>query len=222
VRRGDPRSRRPQRLVQRHHPQRQDRRLRRRRLLPLDPTYASTVGCSSGYDAVTIINGAHHIWVDHCDISDGTDGNLDVSLGSDNVTISWTKFHYTSRTDPVGNDSTGAYGHRFSNLVGGADNLPGDVGLLNVTWHHDWWADHAVERMPRVRYGKNHIFNNLYSSSGNNYCARRRRHRVHDAALRVHPRRDERRSGGRAERRRTPLKRPGSSFNSRSAWRSRS
>jgi len=138
----------------------------------LDPTYDSTVGCSSGYDAVTIIYGAHHIWVDHCDISDGTDGNLDVSIGSDFVTISWTKFHYTSRTDPIGNDSTGAYGHRFSNLVGGADNLPGDVGLLNVTWHHDWWADHAVERMPRVRYGKNHIFNNLYTSSGNNYCAR--------------------------------------------------
>src|SRR5262252_6967406 len=90
----------------------------------LDPTYDSTVGCSSGYDAVTIIYGAHHIWVDHCDISDGTDGNLDVSIGSDFVTISWTKFHYTSRTDPIGNDSTGAYGHRFSNLVGGADNLP--------------------------------------------------------------------------------------------------
>jgi pectate lyase len=121
---------------------------------------------------VTVINGAHHVWIDHCDISDGTDGNLDVTLSSDFVTISWTKFHYTSRTDPVGNDSTGAYGHRFSNLVGGADNLPADVGTLNVTWHHDWWADHAVERMPRVRYGKNHIFNNLYSSSGNNYCAR--------------------------------------------------
>jgi len=138
----------------------------------LDPTYDATVGCSSGYDAVTVINGAHHIWIDHCDISDGTDGNLDVTLTSDFVTISWTKFHYSPRTDPVGSDSTGANGHRFSNLVGGADNLPTDVGTLNVTWHHDWWADHAMERMPRVRYGKNHIFNNLYTSSGNNYCVR--------------------------------------------------
>jgi pectate lyase len=26
--------------------------------------------------------------------------------------------------------------------------------------------------MPRVRFGKNHIFNTLFSSSGNNYCVR--------------------------------------------------
>jgi pectate lyase len=29
-----------------------------------------------------------------------------------------------------------------------------------------------VERQPRVRYGKNHIFNNLYTSSGDDYCVR--------------------------------------------------
>ena len=86
--------------------------------------------------------------------------------------MSWTKFHYTSRTDNSGSDSTGASGHRYSNLVGGADNSSGDVGKLNVTWHHDWWADNVVERQPRVRYGKNHLFNNLCTSSGDNYCVR--------------------------------------------------
>lgn len=138
----------------------------------LDPSYVASMGCSSGADAVSILNSAHHIWLDHCDISDGTDGNLDITQGADYVTVSWTKFHYTPRTDTGGSDSTGASGHRFSNLVGGDDNSNIDVNALNVTWHHNWWADNISERQPRIRYGKNHLFNNLWSSKGDNYCVR--------------------------------------------------
>ncbi|MEO6598829.1 MAG: hypothetical protein ABIQ16_03085 [Polyangiaceae bacterium] len=139
----------------------------------LDPSFDSSVGCSSGSDAITVQKDAHHIWFDHCDISDGTDGNLDITNAADFVTVSWTKFHYTERTDSSGSDSTGAAGHRFSNLVGGSDSKAAtDAGKLNVTWHHDWWADNVVERQPRVRFGKNHLFNNLYTSSGDNYCVR--------------------------------------------------
>jgi pectate lyase len=87
------------------------------------------------------------------------------------VTISWTKFHYTSRTDPTGNDSTGAEGHRFSNLIGAADNVAGDTGHLNITWHHDWWADNVDQRMPRSRAGKIHMFNNLFTAVGDSYCS---------------------------------------------------
>ena len=43
---------------------------------------------------------------------------------------------------------------------------------MNVTFHHNWWADNVVERQPRVRFGQNHIFNNLYSSATSNYCIR--------------------------------------------------
>jgi pectate lyase len=136
----------------------------------LDPDFDPVVGCSSGNDAMTIQNNSHHIWVDHCDISDGTDGNLDITSGSDFVTVSWTKFHYTARTDTGGNDSTGASGHRFSNLIGSGDNVTTDVGHLNVTWHHDWWADNVNQRMPRTRYGQIHVFNNLYTSAGDSYC----------------------------------------------------
>jgi pectate lyase len=138
----------------------------------LDPSYDSGSGCSSGYDAISVQNSSHHIWFDHCDISDGTDGNLDITSGSDFVTVSWTKFHYTPRTDNSGSDSTGASGHRYSNLVGGSDSDSASVGKLNVTWHHNWWADNVHERQPRVRFGKNHIYNNLYTSSGDNYCVR--------------------------------------------------
>ena len=138
----------------------------------LDPDYDASTGCSSGNDAMTVQKNAHHIWIDHCDISDGTDGNLDITNGANYVTVSWTKFHYTPRTDNDGSDSTGAAGHRFSDLVGGSDSATGDAGNLNITWHHDWWADNIVERQPRVRFGKNHLFNNLWSSTASNYCVR--------------------------------------------------
>jgi pectate lyase len=136
----------------------------------LDPSYDSAVGCSSGDDAITV-SGAQHVWFDHCDVSDGTDGNLDVVNGSDYVTISWTKFHYTPRTDPTGNDSTGAEGHRFSNLIGSSDTVAADVNHLNITWHHDWWADNVNQRMPRSRRGKIHILNSLYTAAGDSYCS---------------------------------------------------
>jgi pectate lyase len=123
--------------------------------------------CSGGADAITVSNASHHIWFDHDDVYDGSDGNLDVVSGSDFVTISWTKFHYsTARTDPL----AGASGHRFSNLIGSADDVPGDVGHLNVTFHHDWWGDNVNQRMPRDRHGKIHLFNNLFTSAGNSYC----------------------------------------------------
>jgi pectate lyase len=138
----------------------------------LDPSYDSSVGCSSGQDAISLQKDAHHVWFDHCDISDGTDGNLDITNGADFVTVSWTKFHYTPRTDNNGSDSTGANGHRFSNLVGGSDSKTSDAGKLNITWHHNWWTGNVVERQPRVRFGKNHIFNNLYTSTSSNYCVR--------------------------------------------------
>ncbi len=140
----------------------------------LDPDYDSSVGCSSGQDAISIQKNAHHIWIDHADISDGTDGNLDITNGANYVTVSWTKFHYTARTDDSGDDSTGASGHRFSSLVGGTDSPSSydDANALNVTWHHNYWADRVVERQPRVRFGKNHLFNNLWASTGDNYCVR--------------------------------------------------
>ncbi|MGC4086871.1 MAG: hypothetical protein QM756_03025 [Polyangiaceae bacterium] len=140
----------------------------------LDPGYDSSVGCSSGDDAITVQKNSHHVWIDHCDISDGTDGNLDITNGANYVTVSWTKFHYSARTDSSGSDSTGAAGHRYSSLVGGTDSPSSydDANALNVTWHHNWWADRVVERQPRVRFGKNHLFNNLWASAGDNYCVR--------------------------------------------------
>ena len=115
-------------------------------------------------DAVQIYN-AHHVWIDHVEIYDGVDANLDVVHGSNWVSISWSKFLYTSAApDPE---------HKYSTLIGHSDdNAEEDTGRLNVSLHHNWWAEGVTERMPRVRFGKVHSFNNLFASPGNNYCLR--------------------------------------------------
>jgi pectate lyase len=102
----------------------------------------------------------HHAWIDHVDISDSSDGNLDVTDQSNYVTISFSKFGYSTLTQE----------HRFSNLIGSGDDNYEDRGLLKVTLHHNWWTDNVRERMPRARFGDIHLFNNYYSSRGNNYC----------------------------------------------------
>ncbi len=119
--------------------------------------------CSAGADAINV-TASHHLWFDHLDVSDGSDGNLDMTHASDYITISWSKFSYsTARSDP----DAGASGHRFSNLIGASDT---DAGDYRITFHHDWWADNVDQRMPRSRFGDIHVFNNLFTSSGNRYC----------------------------------------------------
>ena len=44
--------------------------------------------CSGGDDAITVQGASHHLWFDHDDVSDGSDGNLDMTHATDYVTIS--------------------------------------------------------------------------------------------------------------------------------------
>jgi pectate lyase len=127
----------------------------------------------NGDDCITIQHNARHIWLDHLDIADGQDGNTDIVDGTDLVTVSWTKFHYTSLSyQHADTNGIGAGWHQFCNLLGNSDTKSTDSGKINVTMHHVWWADSVVERMPRVRFGKVHVYNNLYTSKQANYCVR--------------------------------------------------
>lgn len=111
-------------------------------------------------DGVTLRR-ADHVWIDHCTFTDCADGELDIVAASDFVTVSWCKFNYTF-------DS----GHNFVNLLGSDDADVTDAGRLHVTFHHNWWSTLCHERMPRVRYGRVHSYNNYFNAPGNNYCVR--------------------------------------------------
>lgn len=108
------------------------------------------------------VQGGTNVWIDHVDVYDGEDGNLDVINGANYVTISWTRFHYTSASKE----------HMFSNLIGNSDGKTSDDGKLKTTLHHNWWDDGVKERMPRVRYGQVHVANNLFSTNSSSTCVR--------------------------------------------------
>ena len=112
-------------------------------------------------DAITI-QASHHIWLNHLNVWNGRDGNLDIVMGSDYITVSWCKFWYTE-------DNTSD--HRLCALISsGTDHEETDSEKLHVTYHHNWFADNILERMPRILFGKGHIYNNYYTAEDNHYC----------------------------------------------------
>jgi len=103
-------------------------------------------------DAITIL-ASHHIWVDHCDLSSarndttsGYDGLVDVTHGSQFVTVSWTLFH----------------DHKDTSLVGHTSNVMSQLEdqSLSVTYHHNLFLN--VNSGPRVRWGTAHVFSNHF------------------------------------------------------------
>ena len=111
-------------------------------------------------DGVTISR-AQNIWIDHVSISDGDtpdtlatdtrhDGALDVVRGSDYVTVANSYFTRHAKQTLVGN---GDSGRAWS-----------DEGRLHVTFHGNWW-DSVGSRLPLVRFGQAHLFNNLVSGN---------------------------------------------------------
>lgn len=124
---------------------------------------------NSGPDDCLEIKNSHHIWLNHLNIWDSTDGNVDITLGSDYVTVSWCKMWYSEEAD---DGVEPEQDHRLSCLVGSGagDHDDTDMDKLRVTFHHNWFADRIDQRMPRVMYGRTHVYNNYYSAENNTYC----------------------------------------------------
>lgn len=110
-------------------------------------------------DAINVTNElSHHIWIDHCTLSDDPaidpggsnhDGLLDIKDGASFITVSWNHFR----------------NHHKTCLLGHSDNNGAtDIGRLKVTYHHNWF-DNTNSRHPRVRFGEVHVFNNYYDNS---------------------------------------------------------
>ncbi|CAE6542017.1 unnamed protein product [Rhizoctonia solani] len=96
-----------------------------------------------------------NVWVDHNTFSsdldhskDYYDGAFDVSHGSDFITASWNVFT----------------NHYKTSLVGHSDkNSAEDTGHLRVTYHHNYFLN-VNSRLPSLRFGTGHIYNNYYKT----------------------------------------------------------
>nr|AVW83024.1 allergen Art si 6 [Artemisia sieversiana] len=95
------------------------------------------------------VAGSSKIWIDHCTLSHGPDGLIDVTLGSTAVTISNCKFS-----------------HHQKILLLGADNSHVDDKKMHVTVAFNRFAEACDQRMPRCRFGFFQVVNNDYTSWG--------------------------------------------------------
>ncbi len=135
------------------------RNLKFRELWEFDPTGKYD---RFGWDYIRITNAgkerSHHIWIDHCDFGRAYDGAVDITHGSDLVTVSWCRF---------GGDHNGP--HKKVMLIGHSSG-PGaastDTGKLNVTLHNNYFHD-IDDRAPRVRFGNVHVFNDMVDGAEN-------------------------------------------------------
>lgn len=102
-------------------------------------------------DGVAFHN-CHHVWIDHCDLSNSYDGLLDITNGSDFFTVSWVKLHDHDKVS-ITNSGTCHYE---------------DYNKERVTFAHCMFKDN-VQRNPRIGYGKMHIYN-CYWENISSYC----------------------------------------------------
>lgn len=129
-----------------------------------DPTDGSQGNWNSLYDAISIRN-ATHVWIDHNTFLDDAtademqpsyfgrlyqvhDGLIDITNASDLVTVSWNVLAH----------------HDKAMLVGSSDGASADRGRLRITLHHNLFHD-LGQRVPRLRFGQAHVYNNVYSLS---------------------------------------------------------
>jgi pectate lyase len=115
-------------------------------------------------DGVSVKEDISNVFITKCTFYDCGDGCLDITRRSDHVTVSWCKFYFTG---PNGDKS------RVS-LVGSGDSATDDLGKLHITFHHNWFDTGCWQRIPSVRFGRVHIYNNYYSCPGNLYGIRSR------------------------------------------------
>lgn len=129
-----------------------------------DPNDGPEGNWNSQYDSISI-KGGTHIWIDHSSFQDGPetvekyfgrkyehrDGLVDITNEADYITISYSTFE----------------NHNKTMLIGSSDSKISDEGKLHVTLHHNYFHD-VVQRLPRVRFGQVHVYNNYFASDTTN------------------------------------------------------
>ena len=105
---------------------------------------AITVQDTSSRRALSIHNGTHHVWVDHCTFEEYPLVEVDVKRSSHNITISWSRFE---------NAQTGV-------LFGLAGDIIMDTAQ-SLTMHHNYFAGMSDDGI-LSHGGELHVYNNFF------------------------------------------------------------
>ena len=117
-------------------------------------------------DCITVETSTY-VWIDHCTLGDTAhvydtvstpageldwvnyDALCDITKGSNYVTVSNCQFLNDDKVGLVGSTDTGT--------------TYGDTDKLKVTFHHNYY-NNVGQRLPRVRFGQVHVYNNNYDN----------------------------------------------------------
>ncbi|GLJ28727.1 hypothetical protein SUGI_0566140 [Cryptomeria japonica] len=99
-------------------------------------------------DAISI-QSAKQVWIDHNTLSHCDDGLIDVTLGSNKITISNNWF----------------FNHNEAMLLGNSDEDQADKNMM-ITVAFNRFGPGLMQRMPRIRKGYAHVANNFYNPWG--------------------------------------------------------
>ena len=137
------------------------------------PAWAPTDGelgsWNALYDAISLRESVN-VWIDHNTFRDREtldkyapdyfgvlfqqhDGLLDITNASDLVTVSWNRFEDHDKVMLIGSSDSGS-------------TATNDRGRLRVTLHHNLFTG-VGQRVPRVRFGQVHVYNNYYKIINN-------------------------------------------------------
>jgi len=142
-----------------------------------DPTDSTTGRWNSAYDLISVLN-ATRVWIDHSTFSDGarTDDRFpsvwtETVNGVDYRGSDFKVQHHDGAVDVtrLGNLVTVSNGFFFNHdktfLIGGTDTASltaENPTVLKVTFHDNYFLN-VRQRLPRVRFGQVHVYNNLYA-----------------------------------------------------------
>lgn len=129
-----------------------------------DPTDGASGNWNAAYDAISV-TGADHVWIDRNTITDAPvtddlqpvvngrrqqchDGAIDITRAADYVTVSYNVIEKHDKVLLIGSSDSGS-------------TAAADAGRLKVTVANNVFRD-VVQRVPRVRFGQVHVFNNYF------------------------------------------------------------
>lgn len=134
--------------------------------------YGTSNNVGINYEGVSLRR-ITNAWIDHCTFYNTSDDLMSVTLSSDKVTISNSKFYFTStwlnmNPDPLWN-WVGTYqdlaNERLAMVIGAnrSDSYQYGSNALHVTLHHNWFGPNMKGR-PLLR-GWIHAYNNYFDNS---------------------------------------------------------